>query len=156
MATEEQKKENMLRLSRLTLYGLTTGVWDILGEGALGLGNEIGQKILPVLEKEMGLEIAGETPEDILQELSRILVDEFGFASNIEVSREGDILTAKVANCLHRKLDDELIAAGVEKLFICPILCAAVAAFNRSDLKSTTNVESWPEGKGSILTFELL
>ncbi len=146
----------MLRLARMTLFGLTTGVWDLIGEGALGLSHEIGSQILPVLEKEMGLEIAGETPEDVLQEIGRLFVDEFGFATEVTVSADGDKLEMKVRNCLNRKLTDDLMNAGVSKPFICPFMCVADSVFDRIGVKALTDVTKWTEGKGSIITFELV
>lgn len=156
MATDEQKKANMLRLARLTLYGLTAGIWDLLGEGALGLSHLIGSEILPVLEKEMGLELAGESLVDIANEVGRIAVDEFGFASEVEVTGDGDKIIMKVRNCANRKLTDDLMAAGVSKPFICPFLCIADAVFERMGEKAMSSVEKWEEGKGSIITFELI
>lgn len=156
MATEEEKKQNMLRLARLTLFGLTTGVWDLLGEGALGLSHEIGDEILPILEKEMGLEVAGEDPTQVLQEIGRIMVDEFGFAQEADVSGDGDRLVMKVRSCANRKLTDDLTAAGVTHPFICPFMCVADAVFDRMGIKAMSKVDKWEEGNGSIITFTLL
>jgi hypothetical protein len=155
MATEEEKKQNMLRLARLSLFGLTAGVWDLLGEGALGLSHQIGGEILPVLEKEMGLEIAGEDPTQVLQEIGRIMVDEFGFAKTVEVSGDGDRLVMKVNTCANRKLTDNLEAAGITHPFICPFMCVSNAVFDRMGIKVMSKVEKWHEGDGSIITFTL-
>mgnify|MGYP000731124450 CR=1 FL=1 len=93
MATDEQKKANMYRLAKLTLYGLSTGIWDLLGEGALGLSHVIGAQILPVLEKEMGLELGSESLLDIANEVGRLAVDEFGIAESVEASGDSDQIT---------------------------------------------------------------
>lgn len=156
MATEEQKKANMLRLTRLSLFGLTTGVWDLLGEGSFGLSHEIGDEILPVLEKEMGLEIAGEDPEDILHEFGRIMVDEFGFANEVEVSGDGNMITMKVRGCKNVHFAESLAEAGVTHPFICPFMNVSDALFDRMGVKAMSEVEMWPEGNGSIITFELI
>jgi len=156
MATEEEKKRNMLRLCRLTLYGLTAGIWDLLGEGSLGLSRLIGDEILPVLEKEMGLEIAGESIEDITIEVGRLAVDEFGFASDVEVTSDGDKVTMKIRNCANRKLTDDLLAFGITHPFICPFVCVTDAVFDRLGVKAVTSVAKWEEGNGSIITFELI
>jgi hypothetical protein len=156
MATEEQKKKNMLRLTRLALLGVSAGVWDLIGEGAYGLSHEIGSLLLPVLEKEMGLEIAGEDPEQVLQEIGRLFIDEFGFAGDVEVSQDGDTLTMKVHSCANRNFSDKLMAAGVGKPYICPFLCVGNAALDRMGVKAMSTIEKWKEGKGSILTFELI
>lgn len=155
MATEEQKKQNMLRLARMTLFGLTTGVWDLLGEGSLGLSHEIGDEILPILEKEMGLEIAGEDPVQVLQEVGRIMVDEFGFAQSVDVSGDGDRLVMKVHSCANRKLSDDLEAAGITHPFICPFMCVSDAVFDHMGIKVMSKVDRWHEANGSIITFTL-
>lgn len=156
MATEEQKKQNLVRLLRMALYGLTVGTWDLLGESAYGISRQIGAQILPVMEKEMGLEIAGESPKDMLQEMGRLFVDEFGFAREVTVSEEGDKLVMKVRGCLNFKFTDDLQAAGVEWPFICPYMCAATVALERMGIKARASIQRWPEGAGSIITFELI
>lgn len=155
MATEEEKKQNMLRLARLTLFGLTTGVWDLLGEGAMGLSHEIGDEILPILEKEMGLEVAGEDPIQVLQEAGRIMVDEFGFAQSVDVSGDGDRFIMKVHSCANRKLCDDLETEGITHPFICPFMCVSDAVFDHMNIKIISKVDRWHEGNGSIITFTL-
>ena len=156
MATEEKKKANQLRLANLTLFGLSAGVWDMVGDSAMSFAPKIGGQVLEVMEKEMGLEIAGESPEDVLNEIARIFVDEFGFCSAMDVESTGGTLVLKVHSCLNRHLTDRLINAGVGKPFICPIMNSAQAALKRAGINARCDVEKWVEGKGSILTFELM
>lgn len=156
MATEEQKKQNMLRLVNLALLGLASGVWDLLGDGAKGLSHEIGEQLLPILEKEMGLEIAGQTPLEVLQEVGRLMVDEFGFAQDVTVEADGNILRMKVHGCINRNFTDKLEAAGVPYPFICPYLALSNAVFSRMGEKARSEIQKWSEGKGSIITFELI
>lgn len=156
MATEEQKKANQLRLANMTIFGLAAGLWDFLGETSYALTPKMGAAVLEIMEKEMGLEIVGEKPEDVLTEIARIFVDEFGFASDIEVVKEGDALQMKVHSCLARKLTDQLQAAGVESPFTCPIMNAAQAAMKRLNMKARSHVDKWAEEKGSIITFEVI
>lgn len=154
MATDEQKKANRLRLTEMSLVSLTTSTWDILGETAFAFSRPMGRRILNIMEKEMGLEIGGETPEHVMMEISRIFVDEFGFASDIEVkTTDDDKFELRVRNCVNRSLTDKLMEAGVGKPFICPVLNACHAALRRMDYKMHEDVEKWVEGKGSIITF---
>ena len=155
MATEEQKKANLVRLVRMTLFGLTAGIWDMLGEGAFGLSHQIGTQLLPVLENEMGLEIAGEEPKDVLQEVGRLMVDEFGFATEVDVTEDGDRLIMRVHECVNRKFTDDLVKVGLTSPFICPYMCVSNAVFDRMGIKVMSKVAKWVEGKGSIITFEL-
>ncbi len=155
MATDEQKKDNRLRLTNMALLSLASSTWNMLGDTAFSFSGPMGHKILDIMEKEMGLEVAGETPQDVMMEIGRIFVDEFGFASEIEVnSKSDDHFEVKVHNCINRSFTDKLVAAGVEKPFICPIMNACQAALRRMDFKMHESVEKWVEGKGSIITFD--
>jgi hypothetical protein len=155
MATEEAKKVNQYRLMSMALTGLASGVWDTLGDSAFAFSGPMGRQILGVMEKEMGLEVAGETPEEVIAEIGRIFVDEFGFAGNITVHTPGpDHIEVRVHNCINRRYTDQLAAAGVEKPFICPILNASQAALRRMGYKMHEDVQKWTEGNGSIITFK--
>lgn len=155
MATEEAKKRNQYRLMSMALTGLSTGVWNTLGESSFAFSGLMGRQILSVMEDEMGLEVAGESPEDVVDEIGRLFVDEFGFAADITVSSNGeDHMELKVRNCINRKYTDELLEAGVAKPFICPILNASQAALRRMGYKMHEDVEKWVEGNGSIITFQ--
>ncbi len=155
MATEEKKKENMLRLTNIALLSLASSTWDTLGSSSFAFSGPMGDHILEIMEKEMGLEIAGENPHDVMMEINRIFVDEFGFASDIDVDELGDEhYQIKVRNCVNRSFTDRLMNAGVKKPFICPIMNACQAALRRMGYKLHEDVEKWPEGKGSIITFK--
>ncbi len=154
MATEEQKKQNQIRLANLALLSLAAGSWDILGKGVNAFSGPMGDEILKVMEKEMGLEVAGEDPETVMTEISRIFVDEYGFATDISVEvKDDEHFQLKVRNCVNRNFTDKLMAAGVEKPFICPIMNACRSALKRMGYKVHENVEQWKEGKGSIINF---
>ncbi len=156
MATEEAKKKNMLRLANLALFGVTKGLWDLVGESAFALSSTIGDAVLSLMEKEMGLEIAGEKPADVVAEIGRLFVDEFGIASKIDVKEGDSQITLHVNNCLNLSLTRRLAEAGVEKPFICPIANAAQTALRRMGVKARLDVATWPEGSGSIITLDLL
>lgn len=154
MATEEQKRQNQVRLSNLALLSLAAGVWDILGKGVNAFSGSMGDAILEVMEKEMGLEIAGEDPETVMHEISRIFVDEYGFASDIEVViQDQEHFQLRVRNCVNRSFTDKLMQAGVEKPFICPIMNSCRSALKRMGYKMHEDIEQWKEGKGSIISF---
>lgn len=155
MATDEQKKKNLLRLMDMTLLSVSAGVWNVMGESVFAsAGRPMGDNVLQVLEKEMGLEIAGETPKDVLMEIGRIFVDEFGFAGQIDVEEKGENeFEIKVTKCINRKFTDKLMAAGVKKPFICPIMNTSEAALRRMGFVMRNDIEKWVAGEGSIITF---
>jgi hypothetical protein len=155
MATEEGKKENRLRLTNMALLSLSASTWNTLGDSAFAFSGPMGSQILDIMEKEMGLEIAGEDPQEVMSEIGRIFVDEFGFCGDIDVETQSeDTMVLKVHNCVNRAFTDKLMAAGVEKPFICPIMNACQAALRRMDYKASNDVEKWVEGKGSVITFK--
>ncbi|MCK4232173.1 hypothetical protein KAX21_04420, partial [candidate division WOR-3 bacterium] len=88
MATEEQKKANLVRVYMMTVEGLVKGLWDLFGEGAYAAMETFGDELLEVMQKEMGLEIGGENVHEEIAEVGRLFVDEFGFADKIELVEE--------------------------------------------------------------------
>lgn len=156
MATEEQKVKNKARVLELTLAGVTEAFWDVLGEGAYGSIHEIGHELLPIMEKEMGLEVVGESPLDALQEMGRIAEDEFGMAEESEVTQTDNVLTFKVKNHAFYGLLKRLSEFGIEKLFIEPHLTTASAMLDKIGVKAISDITLWPEEKGIIITFEII
>lgn len=158
MATEQKKQQNRAELANMALLSVAAGAWDVLGEkGVNALSGPIGDGILKVMEQEMGLEIAGEDPETVLMEISRIFVDEYGFASDIEVEIEDDkTFHLHVKNCVNRGLTDKLIEAGVTHPYICPIMNSARSALKRMGYKTHQDIEQWREEKGSKIHFSAI
>ncbi|MDY6875548.1 MAG: hypothetical protein SWK90_05010 [Chloroflexota bacterium] len=155
MATEEQKVQNQIRLAGLMLTGLTGAVWDMVGESAYVFSKGMGKHILSIMEKEMGLEIAGASPLEIGNEIGRLFADEFGFVQSIEVEELDSEIVMKVHNCVGRPSCDAIMAAGVEHPFICPVVCLGEAILARIGGKARIRAVKWEEGNGSIIRFEL-
>jgi hypothetical protein len=146
---------NQLRLSNLALSSLASAVWETMGESSFSFSGLMGDETLKIMEKEMGLVISGKSPKEVIKEITRIFVDEFGYASDIEVlGDEEGVITLKVHQCANRHFTDKLLEAGVEKPFICPIMTSCQAGLRRMGFKMHENVEKWHEGGGSIITFE--
>jgi hypothetical protein len=156
MATEQDKLAHRLRLWALTAMGMGIGVWDMVQESAVSLSPTIGSATLTELEKQLGLEIAGEKPEDILTELGRIFVDEYGYASEAKVERTGNSLRVTLCNAVGMPEFTNVQARGVEKMFFHPYFCTGLAALSRLGLKARGTVEINNAAKSQIVTFELL
>ena len=92
MATEEQKKQRLQKVFNVGMYGMIKGLWDMFGESAFSTTNAIGDRILMTLEKESGLEIQGENPQDILQEIVRLMAEEVGTMKEGKVDMDGDVV----------------------------------------------------------------
>ncbi len=130
MATEDEKKKNLARINAMIIYGLEKGLWDLFGESAMATTNLIGRGMLELLEKNMGLEVAGETPQDMLTEVGRLFVDEFGIASKFDMTITDDEIDFVVENCVLIQVEKDLVAAGI-KPFVCPFLNIATAAMRQ-------------------------
>ena len=130
MATEEEKKRNLARINAMIIYGLEKGLWDLLGESALSMSTTVGVGMLEKLEQTMGLEIAGEEPQDILTEIGRIFVDEIGIAAKFDITTTEDKVDFVVEKCVLLNVEKDLVAAGV-KPFMCPYLNIAASAMRQ-------------------------
>ena len=156
MATEERKKLNQLRLLEMIVAGLTTSVWDMVGDSAYVFSRSICESILQVMEKEMGLEIAAEpSGGDVGTEINRIFVDEFGLAESIELAIDDNIVTSKAKNYAGYQTFKKLMNAGVEQPFTDPIMCTGQAVLHRLGMKARVRAKLWEEGKGVIIHYEL-
>jgi len=157
MATEEEKKRNLARINAMIIYGLEKGLWDLFGESALAVTNTVGEGMLQILEKNMGLEIAGEDPQDLLTEIGRLFVDEYGIALDFDIVKDGDSVGLNVHRCVLMQVEKDLVAAGI-KPFVCPYLNIATAAMrHRMGLKTKiSQIDVNPETHRCALVFELL
>lgn len=138
MATDEQKKARMLHMYDLLVSGLAHGLYDLFGDALVGIVEPIGEEILEEMERELGLEIQGESVEDILTELERILVDEYGLVKHIEIkydeeSHEVDIICE---GCMLWKVTEKLTAQGVPPHTCAPMMMAMAALRERTGNKA--------------------
>ncbi len=157
MATEEEKKRNLARINAMIIYGLEKGLWDLLGESALAMSALIGRGMLEIMEKTMGLEIAGEEPQDILTEIGRIFIDEIGIATKFEITKVDNSVELHVENCVLHKVEDDLVHAGITP-FMCPYLNIAAAAM-RQRLQMKTRISKLDvdiANKKCALCFEMM
>ena len=157
MATEEEKKRNLGRINAMIIYGLEKGLWNLLGESALALSTTVGEGMLEKLEQTMGLEIAGESPQDVLTEIGRIFVDEIGIATKFDITESGDDVDFVVEHCVLLNVEKDLVDAGV-KPFMCPYLNIAAAAMrDRLGLKTRiVDIEVDQDSHRCDLRFEML
>ena len=157
MATEEEKKRNLARINAMIIYGLEKGLWDLLGESALALSSAVGGGMLEQMEQTMGLEIAGEDPQDILTEIGRIFVDEIGIAAKFDITMNGDDVNFAIEHCVILNVEKDLVAAGVTP-FMCPYLNIATAAMRqRMGLKTRIGkIDVNLDTHRCVLHFEML
>ncbi len=155
MASELDKATHRARLWGLVSIGMTLGIWDMVEESSVSLSPVIGKVILQEIEKNLGLEIAGEKPDNILIELGRIFVDEFGIATEVKVENTNGVLQATLINAVGTAEFSALQEKGVEKLFSQPFYCAGLAALSRQGCKVRGTVALDKAQNSQVVRFEM-
>ncbi|MCA9920878.1 MAG: hypothetical protein KC419_03400 [Anaerolineales bacterium] len=157
MATEEQKKERLLKVMNVAMYGLIEGLWDLFGESSFATVHSISDKILGMMEKEAGLELAGEDPEDIIMEVSRLLTDEFGTMSSGEPTIDGNKVSIACQDCFLRQATGWLEKDGVQPFACIPMNVTAAAMRQRLGTKHRVLGRDWDEASQTCtINFELV
>jgi len=136
MATEEQKKARQLRLFNDVIFGFAKGLYDLFEDSALAAVDTLGEDILEEMEHELGLEIHGEDPQDILTEIGRLLVDEYGLCKSARLVIEGGEIDAYVEGCLLWKATKDLREAGIPPYTCVPMMMAMAALRKRLGQKA--------------------
>ncbi|MDM8542093.1 hypothetical protein QUF75_05470 [Desulfococcaceae bacterium HSG7] len=153
MATEEQKKKNLFRMMSMMIAGMAKSLYELFGDTAFATMTEVGKELLEIMENEMGLEIAGETPKDVLTEIGRIFADEYGFIASFKVEGDDHELRLIVDKCQGWNLTQKILKTGVEIPFTCPIMNVGHAALARMGKSAHRKIEPRPEVRGSTITF---
>jgi len=152
MATEEEKKRQLVRVFSLIIAGLATGIYDMLEESAYALMRTVGKNILEIMQKEMGLEIEGEDPNEVLNELLRIWVDEIGLYDDAKVEAVKDGWVIVGSNCKGWNLTQKILKAGAKEPFTCPVMNTMHAALEKIGIKTHMKIEPQPATKGTRFT----
>lgn len=152
MATEEQKKRQMVRVFSLMIEGLARGIYDLFEDSAYALMKSVGENLLGIMQKEMGLEIEGEEPADVLNELLRIWVDEIGFFEEASVEEIDNGWQIVGHNCKGWNLSQKLLESGVKEPFTCPIMNSMNAALGKMGVKTRMQITPQPETRGTKFT----
>ncbi len=156
MATEEQKKKNLFRMSSMMIAGMAKALYDLFGEAAYASMYEVGKKLLKIMEDEMGLEISGEKPEDVLTEIERIFMDEYGFIASCKMEADDKGIQLLVDRCQGWKLTQKILKTGVEIPFTCPIMNVGHAALDRLGKKTRREINLRPEVKGCAIIYKFI
>jgi hypothetical protein len=158
MATEDQKKERLLKVFNISMYGLIGGLWDLFGESSFATINSVGDKILETMERESGLEIQGESPKDILMEVSRLLADEIGTmkSGKVVMTDDGKVSMA-CEHCFLREATGWLEADGVQPFACVPMNISAAAMRKRLNAKHRVIGRKWDsQSQTCTIEFQVL
>jgi len=92
---KERTEEMATKINNLMLYG----IYKVLGAGARGLGNSMGEELLNVMMEEYGLHFEGSTdPQELLNRLTMVMIETIGFADRGEIIINGNNVTLKLKN----------------------------------------------------------
>lgn len=157
MATEEQKKEHLIGVFNIAMYGMVKSLWEMFGESSFATTNAIGDQLLRTLEQESGLEIQGEDHQVILNEIVRLLVDEVGAIKSGVVKIEGDKISIACEQCFLRQATARLAADGVQPFACVPMGIAAAAMRKRLGTKHRVLGRDWdPATQTCTIHFQLV
>jgi len=154
MATEDEKKKQLVKVFSLIIEGLAKGIYDLLGESSFALMRIVGKDILEIMQKEMGFEIEGEESSEVLTELLRIWVDEIGFFEEAKVKEIDNGWEIVGSHCKGWNLTQKILATGVSEPFTCPVMNSMHAALEKIGLETHMKIEPQKDIKGTkfILT----
>ncbi len=131
MATEEQKKARLLKLFNDIVFGFGKGLYDMFGDSALATVDTIGEDIIEEMEHEMGLEIHGEDPQQILTELARLMVDEYGLLKTCSYKIKDHEIDLLAEGCELWHATKDIMAAGAPPFHCVPMMMAEAALHKR-------------------------
>ncbi|WP_457741376.1 hypothetical protein [Thermococcus sp.] len=91
----ERSEEMATKINNLILYG----IYKVLGAGAKGLGNSIGEELLNTMMEEYGLNFEGSNdPQELLNRFTEVMINTLGFAQKGEIIVDGNKVTLKLDN----------------------------------------------------------
>lgn len=156
MATDMEKYWNLIRMLGQIVEGMTFTLHDLFEDAAMATMNDVGKRILEIMENEMGMELEGETPEHVLNELGRLFEDEMGLMQEYKVERNGSSLTLSLKNCVGWNLKERLKARGVEVPIQCPIMNVGYAGLTKMGFKNRRVIEPVEEAVGCKITYTIM
>ena len=112
------------------MYELEKAFWDERGKGARFRMTTIGQeyfneKVLPNLKSD---EI-----EKILPVIEEVLKSE-GIATNLSYSKEDRLLRVQIKGCIHRQVEERMIAKDIEPFTCVPANMIVLAIESKLDI----------------------
>lgn len=136
MATMEEKKLRQLKLFNDIVFGFAKGLYDLFGDTAVATVDTIGEDILEDMEHELGLEIAGEDPKDILMEIERLMVDEYGMCKTADLVIDDGQIDLTCEGCLMWRATRALQEEGVPPYTCVPMMMSSAALHKRLGAKA--------------------
>ena len=112
------------------IYELEKAFWDERGKGARFRVTKVGyqyfdEKVRPLLQST--------EVEDILEKIGGVLQNE-GIAANVSYNREERLLKVSVKGCIHRPVEERMLAKGIEPFTCIPANLIVLAIEEKLDI----------------------
>ncbi len=157
MVTETEKQERLLRVFNIMIYGLAKGLWDLFGEASFSTTNAIGDEVLEILEKELDMTVEGNSPEAILNEINRVLIQEIGTMEAGRVELAGQEIHMACEKCVLRDATMDLEDADVQPFACLPMTLATATMRKRLGTRSRLLGRVWnPQTETCTIKFEIM
>ena len=156
MDKDKIKQQNLMHMMSLWIVGMATTLYELFDETVYAAMGQVGKDILMLMEEEMGLEVAGEDPKDLVMEVCRIFIDELGFMGSFTVQEVEGGINVKTAKCLGWNATMKILEKGAETPFTCPIMNVAHAALTRIGRPSSRIINIIPDARGCDITFRFV
>lgn len=123
------RKNISLEYANSLVYDLEKAFWDERGKGARFRTTKVGQayftdKFLPLIESS--------ELDHILQVIEEVLQDE-GIAASVSHDKEDQLLRVRVEGCIHRQVEERMIARGIEPFTCVPANLIVLAIEEKLD-----------------------
>ena len=158
MAAEDVKRERLLQVFNISMYGLIEGLWDLFGESSFATINTVGDKVLKVVEKEVGFEVQGDNPKDILMEVNNLLVNKVGtMQSGMVVMDDDGKVSMACEKCCLQEATKWLESEGVQPFACLPMNIYAAALRKKLNVRHKVLGRSWDDSSETcVISFQIL
>jgi hypothetical protein len=112
------------------MYELEKAFWDERGKGARFRMTKVGYQYFDEKVKPL---LSSNEVEDILQKIDGVLQAE-GIAASVSYSREERLLRVSVKGCIHRPVEERMLAKGVEPFTCIPANLIVLAIEEKLDV----------------------
>jgi hypothetical protein len=140
-------KDISLDYANSLIYDLEKAFWDERGKGARFRTTQVGQayftdRFLPLFESS--------DLDHVLQVIEEVLQEE-GIAASVSHDREDQLLRVRVEGCIHRQVEERMLAHGIEPFTCVPANLIVLAIEEKLDRPVELAEVSLEEGACQLL-----
>lgn len=136
MATDDQKKQRLIKMYNDVIFGFGKGLYELFGDSAMATTATIGEGMIAEMEHDLGLEIHAENPMDFIAELRRILIDEYGLYKDSWVEYDPPKLKFTCQDCMLWQATEDMLRIGAPPFHCVPMMLTNAALQVRGGAKA--------------------